>query len=156
MPQNCTILCPADEPERVIALVRKLVGGRGRVALAGKPVDWTSITINSPEASLVLNRRVFRENGDEFSKMLNGMWVYFDSVKTERKEIKAHVQRRIEEHALAVGVVAEPEFVEEAGHYDCIFGLAAALDAIIWNGNGVLNAEGQMLLDSDGNCALPA
>src|SRR5439155_8351623 len=97
-----------------------------------KPVDWSSITINSPAASLVLNRRVFRENGDEFSKMLLGMWVYFDSVKTKHKKIKADVQRRIEEHALAVGVVAEPEFVEEAGHYDFVFGLAAALDAIIW------------------------
>lgn len=78
------------------------------------------------------------------------MWVYFDSVITERRDIKTDVQRRIEEHALAVGVVAEPEFVEEAGHYDYIFGLATALDAIIWNGNGALNAEGQLLLDGEG------
>jgi hypothetical protein len=155
MPENCTILCPADEPERVVALVRELVGDEDRVVLSGTPADWSSIKINNLGASLVLNRRVFRENGDAFSKMLNGMWVYFDSVKTEHNEIKADVQRRIEEHVLAIGVVAEPVFVEEAGHYDCIFGLATAFDALIWNGNGVINSSGELLLGGDGNTELP-
>jgi len=119
-------------------------------------VDWASITIKSSAGSLVLNRRVFRERADEFSKMLNGMWVYFDAVKTEHKALKADVLKRIEQHTLAVGVVADPEFVEEAGHYDCIFGLAATLGAIIWNGSDVLNAEGQTILDGEGNSDLPS
>jgi hypothetical protein len=53
--------------------------------------------------------------------------------------------------ALAIGVVAEPELSEKAGHYDCIFGIAAALDAIIWTGSGVINADGKMILDGAGN-----
>jgi hypothetical protein len=152
MPDYCTILCAADEPQRVVALVRELVGRRGNVSVRGKVANWSSITVRGAGASLVLNRRVFRKQADEFSKMRNCMWVYFESVKTKRKKIKADVLRRVEEHALAVGVVAEPEFVEEAGHNDFIFGLAAALGAIIWDGSGVLNAEGQLLLDSEGNC----
>jgi hypothetical protein len=53
---------------------------------------------------------------------------------------------------LAIGVVAEPEFVEEARHYDFIFGIASALNAIIWTGSGVIDAQGKLLLDAEGNC----
>ena len=150
MPENCTILCPADKPKQFVALVRKTVGDRGRVSVKGKLEDWFSITIKSKGASLVLNRRIFRQNADEFSKMLSGMWWYFDSVKTHHKAIKADVLRRVEEHVVAVGVVAEPEFVAEAGHNEWVFALARALDAMIWNGDGALDSEGRLMLDGEG------
>lgn len=156
MPQNCTILCPTDEQERVVDLVRELVGDRAKVSVAGKAANWSSITLRGPAGSLILNRRVFRKQADEFSKMRLGMWAYFDAVDTRHKAVKKDVLRRVEEYVLAIGVVAEPEFMEEAGHYDCIFGLAGKLGAIIWNGSGVLNSEGQMLLDGEGNSELRA
>jgi hypothetical protein len=155
MPQNCTILCPADDPRRVIELVREFIAGRGEVSITGKPTDWSSIAVKGSGATLELNRRVFRKRADEFSKMQLGMWMYFDAVETKHEAIKADVQRRVEEHLLAIGVVAEPEFVAEAGHYDCVFGLAAALGAIIWTGDGVVDAEGRLLLDGEGNSELP-
>jgi hypothetical protein len=73
-------------------------------------------------------------------------------VKTPARAIKKDVLARVLNMALAIGVVADPVFVEEARHYDCIFGIAGALNAIIWTGNGVINAEGKLLLDGDGNC----
>jgi hypothetical protein len=151
MPQNCTILLPSDEPDRVAGLVYDLAAGRGRIAVSGDAGAWSAITIRAPQASLTLNRRVFTQPGDEFSKMKLGMWAYFDRVETAHPEVKQEVLRRVEEFALAVGVVAEPEFVEDAGHFDCIFGLAGALGGVIWTGSGVLNQEGKMLFDGDGS-----
>ena len=151
MPQNCTILCPADEPERVVSLVHQLFEGRGRVSVVGEGGNWSSITIESDGVTLVLNRRVFDRPGDEFARMQGGMWSYFDRIETEHAAIKSDVLARVENFALAIGVVAEPGFDEGAGHFECIFGLAAELDAIVWNGNGVLDAEGSMILDGEGN-----
>ena len=101
-------------------------------------------------ASLTLNRQVRIKPGDSFSRMVLGMLNYLDHVKTSAKT-KKDVIHRVENVALAIGVVAEPVFVEEARHYDCVFAIAAALNAIIWTGSGVINAEGKMLLDGGGN-----
>jgi hypothetical protein len=99
-----------------------------------------------------MNRQIRREPGDAFSKMVLGMHNYFRCVKTTAEAKQRDILNRVANMALAIGVVAEPEFVEEARHYDCIFGIADALNAIIWTGSGAINAEGKLLLDGDGNC----
>lgn len=83
--------------------------------------------------------------------MVLGMHTYFDGVKTSAKSIKKVILDRVLDMTLAIGVVAEPVFVDEDRHFDCIFGIAAEMDAIIWTGSGVINAEGKMLLDGEGN-----
>src|SRR5262245_36554125 len=107
MPENCTILCPIDDPERVVDLVRELVGDRAKVSVTGKAANWSSITIRGIADSLVLNRRVFRKQADEFSQMRLGIWAFFDAVDTRHKTVKKDVLRRVEEFVLAIGVVAE-------------------------------------------------
>lgn len=151
MPQNCTILCPTDEPQQVVAFLRDLLDDAD-IRVTGKESNWSKIEVKTPAASLTLNRQVRVKPGDSFSKMVLGMVNYFDQVKTSAKATKKDVIDRVTNMALAIGVVAEPVFVEEARHYDCIFGIAAALNAIVWTGSGVINSEGNMLLDGEGNC----
>jgi hypothetical protein len=152
MPQNCTILCPTDEPQQVVAVLRDLIHDAAEIRVTGKESNWSKIVVKTPAASLTLNRQVRVKPGDSFSKMVLGMLNYFDHVKTSAKAIKKDVLNRVTNMALAIGVVAEPVFVEEDRHYDCIFGIAAALNAIVWTGSGVINAEGKMLLDGEGSC----
>jgi hypothetical protein len=64
--------------------------------------------------------------------------------------VKADVLERILDMVLAIGIVAEPKFLESDGHFDCIFQTAEALNAIIWTGSGVIDANGQMILDGQG------
>lgn len=151
MPQNCTILCPADEPQQVVAYLRDLLRHDVDFRVTGEDSNWSKIEITTAGASLTLNRQIPREPGDAFSKMVLGMCNYFDHVQTSADGIKDDVLDRVANMALAIGVVAEPVFVEEARHYDCIFGLTAALNAIIWTGSGVINGQGKMLLDGEGN-----
>jgi hypothetical protein len=152
MPQNCTILCPTDEPQQVVTCLRDLIQDEADIRVTGKESNWSKIEVKTQVASLTLNRQVQVKPGDSFSRMVLGMINYFDHVKTSAEAIKKDVLERVENMALAIGVVAEPVFVEEARHYDCIFGIAAALNAIIWTGSGVINVEGKLLLDGDGNC----
>jgi hypothetical protein len=156
MPQYCTILSPTDEPAQVVSVVRELIGSRGLITIDGAVESWSSMTVQHGDVSLILNRLVFSTPGDEFSKMQRGMWVYFDGIETAHTSIKPDLLERIENFALAIGVVAEPRFVEDSGHFDCIFGLADALDAVIWNGSGILDAEGRMILDGEGNSEVAA
>jgi hypothetical protein len=148
--QNCTILCPTDEPERIVEVVRELIGSRGQVTVDGEDKDWSSITVQDDGASLTLNRLVFEAPGDKFSRMQRGMWAYFDEVETSHTSLKSDLQERIDGLALGIGVVAEPSFVEDSGHFECIFGLADALGAVIWNGSGIIDARGNLILDGAG------
>ncbi len=154
MAQNCTILCPRDEPERLIESVKRLVDGRGELEIGGTPCDWNSITLRSLGSSLVLNRRVHRHNGDDFSRMMLGLLNYFREVTTPHEETKERVLRGLDDVSLAIGVVAEPSFDEEAGHFELIFGLAEEFDAMTWNGSGVLDPTGSLILDGDGESEL--
>lgn len=149
--QNCTILCPIDEPKQVIDALRDLVQEDAVIRMTGKDSEWTKIKIKTESASLTLNRLVRDKAGDSFSKMVLGMHNYFRQIKTKAKSTQKDVLSRVENMAMAIGVVAEPEFVAEERHYDYIFGVAAALDAIIWTGNGVINADGKLILDEDGD-----
>jgi len=121
------------------------------ILVSGNDADWSTIQIKTPAASLTLNREIQHEPGDRFSRMVLGMHNYFRVVKTPMEATQSDVLSRVANMAMAIGVVAEPELVEEAHHHDCIFGIAAALNAIIWTGNAVINADGKMILDADGN-----
>ena len=39
---------------------------------------------------------------------------------------------------------------EEAGHFDCIWAIAEATDAAVFNGSAFLNSAGDTILDEDG------
>jgi hypothetical protein len=152
MRQNCTILCPSDEPLQVVTFLRDLIEDGAVIHVTGKESDWSKIEVRSSAASLTLNRLIRQRPGDPFSKMVLGMHNYVDQVKTSARPVKKDVLDRVANMGLAIGVVAEPEFVEDARHLDCIFGITAALNAIIWTGDGFINSEGKMLLDGAGNC----
>lgn len=151
MPQNCTILCPTDEPQRIVDYLHELLRDAAEIRVTGNYSDWSKVEISTLVASLTLNRQVFRMRGDSFSRMILGMHTYFDSVETSAEAVRMDVLDRVLEVASARGVVAEPEFLEKAHDYDCRFGIAEVFKAIIWTGRGVLNAEGKMLLDGEGN-----
>lgn len=150
MADNCTILCPNDDSHRVEALVRNFIGKGASIKLSMEIDTWSSITATHDDYKLTFNRLVHVTGGDKFSNLLLGMISYFENVDTLHSKIKANVLNLVEHMRLAIGVVAEPGFVESNGHYDCIFALAESLNAIIWNGCAVIDANGKTILDGDG------
>ena len=132
--------------------MRESIGDRGVITVDGDVDSWSSINVQHGDNSLVLNRLVYSGvPGDEFAKMQYGISMYFEAVETIHKSIKSELTERIETFELAIGVVAEPAFVEDSGHFDCIWGLAGDLDAVVWNGSAVLDALGNTILDAEGN-----
>src|SRR5262249_21254762 len=108
MPQNCTILCPTDEQERVVDLVRELVGDRAKASVAGKAANWSSITLRGLAGSLTLTGGGFRKQPGGFSKRGLGWGAYFVAVTPRQKAVKKEGLRGLEEYAPPTGVVPEP------------------------------------------------
>ncbi len=113
--------------------------------------DVTTFERSYFEGNIRISLKQEVERGDDFSKLLMGTWNYFEQIETKHTDQKSALTKRILETETAIGIVAEPEFEEEDKRLDLIFRLTDMFDGIIFNGSGMLDKEGQVILDSDGD-----
>jgi hypothetical protein len=52
---------------------------------------------------------------------------------------------------MLIGVVGEPEFIEEDGHFDCIWSISEELHAVVFSGEAMLDCTGRRLLSESGD-----
>jgi hypothetical protein len=52
---------------------------------------------------------------------------------------------------MMIGVVADPEFSENDSRLDILWHIAECMDALIFNGDAILDSQGQRILDHTGN-----
>lgn len=152
MPDYCTLMCAKSDPALAFSTLSKFVtAGRDALTVEGKPEDWRKMTVVRDGATIVVNSLKPQAGSREFSRLIMGMHSYFRKIATPAAAVKEDVLKRVSQCRYALGVVAEPEFVDDANHFDYIFGLAEALDALIWNGSGVIDIGGRIVLESTGN-----
>jgi hypothetical protein len=60
------------------------------------------------------------------------------------------VLNRIAEAEMLIGIIVDPEFREEDKHFACIWSLAERLNAVVFSGEAMLNAQGARLLNQAG------
>jgi hypothetical protein len=94
---------------------------------------------------------VRQKRGDRFSRLVLSMWTFFDGIDTSNCKNKNLVLQAVENTEMFIGVVAEPEFNEDEGHFTCIFSVARKLKALVFGGEAMQDAEGRKLLGSDGS-----
>ncbi len=93
---------------------------------------------------------------DEFSKLILGTYAYFQNTKTDFEAVKDRMLTSITECQFAIGVVGKPAFDEQEKHFDIVFAITEAFGGLIFNGHGMVDQNGLMVLDSEGNSDLPA
>ena len=116
--------------------------------------NWDQVRIRALGTVLTLNAIEWRRPQDKASLLLLGTHTHIKRISTEHLEKKEALLRRILESKLIIGVVAEPDFSEGAGHFACVWAVAEAVDAILFNGSDFLDAQGNTILDSHGNSEL--
>ena len=79
------------------------------------------------------------------------MWSFFDAIDTKGNSKKDLVLQAVEHTEMFIGIVAEPEFNDVDGHFACIFSVARKLNALVFGGEAMQDAEGRKLLGSDGS-----
>jgi hypothetical protein len=99
---------------------------------------------------LTLNSLEPGEPGDAFSNMRLGLHNLFWNVNTVAVGEKKRVLNSIAACTLAIGVVADPGFSDEEDHTHLVLDVARLTDGVIFNGVGMLDSSGHLLLDRDG------
>jgi hypothetical protein len=123
----------------------------GRSDLAGAEEKWEQIVISTTEGKIIFNSRQRKRPGDDFSRMILGAHNYFRNIKTRKVKQRQRILDLLGGCEMAIGVVADPEFTETDSRLDLVFAIVRRLDAMIFNGSGMIDKDGAMILDSDGS-----
>lgn len=148
MSDSCTILTTKIDLKAIADILRDT---KATFGIDGDFDKWDTIKLKFDQSELRFKKSVRERPGDKFSKMILGMHNYFRNVDTKASNNKEHILQNVGETKLAIGVVADPEFSEEDGHFDFIFAVAEKIDGMIFNGEAMLDPKGDMILSKDGS-----
>lgn len=153
MSDYCVIFCRRADYQLATELV-KLVFQSPAVELTGEEFNWRKMTITTRDSILILKSKVGAGPGDDFSRIVQGTLHHCGRLERGQPADKEHVLNVIRACKMVIGVGAYPGLNQAAGHFDCIFGLTRALQGLILNGLGVIDARGSVLLSGQRRCGI--
>jgi hypothetical protein len=148
MTSACTILCPTIDYGKALDAMQAAT--LGELSLEGTRESWTRITVVHFGKQIAFSGLVQVQPGDKFSRVMLSMHNYFHTVKTDVVSNQRYVLSRIASVQMMIGVVADPEFAEDDSRWDILWRIAERMGALIFNGDAILDLQGQRILDHDG------
>lgn len=148
MSSAVALLCPKRAYSKALDAMRESCNAD--IGLEGSEEAWERVTLRFPSGTMVLTSLVRQVPGDKFSKLVLSMHNFFRTVKTDAECNKNYVLARIENVEMMIGVVAEPELSDTDARLDCLWRLAEQIDAVIFNGDSMLNLAGERIISRSG------
>ena len=143
--ENCTIYCS----HRNLGEVVRLVGCHFPEWPAPSPSEaWSSLVVCGKSSSMRLTSKWFRESGDDFCQLLLSTCAFVEALPRTAAEVQKAVVTHIESCELVLGVVVQPGFDSDERYNAVVFAIAKALDGLVFNGREVLNADGELMVES--------
>ena len=122
------------------------------VEVTGDIREWQTLMIVQ-ESTITFNsmKRQQQAEFNDFSRLILGTSTFFQNVNVTPIDRRERLLDTISRCQFAIGVGASPEFNEEERHFDMIFEIAKTLDGLIFNGSGMVDPDGLLVLDNEGN-----
>lgn len=146
---TCTIVCPEIDHEAFLEGLTEV--GPGPPLVVGDHARWHSIELEFPSSRLRFTSLTEAEVRDKFDRTSLGLSNFFRIIQGGPERIREFLIHAALAAPWLIGVVADPGFSDDEGHFDCLFAMTAWLPALIFNGSGMLDPTGHLLLDAEGN-----
>ena len=138
MTESCTIYCKLLNLDEIARLLHSHFPSSS--AIAGD-----SMTVHGSAGSLRLTKKIFRERGDDFCRLLLSSCAFVEGMSNADAVVKKRLASHVESCELVLGVVAESGFDVDERYHSVVFAIAKALDGVIFNGQEMLDANGKSL-----------
>lgn len=142
---NCTIICGNDSWNLCVDLIESLALPDAKLVKLKSGVELVRGITHLRFSAL---RR--EKPGDSFSKLALSTFNFVEKIKTKNKVKKEEILRKISNVKMFIGIVGDPEILEAERHFDIIFALSERLDGLIFDGNAIIDKNGDLLLNRDG------
>jgi hypothetical protein len=143
-----TAVCPEKGYRKVLDAIRSFP--TAKVTLEGTEDTWDRLILMFPVGTMILTSMVRHAPGDRFSKLVLSMHNFFRTVEATATANKDLVLSRVKGAEMMIGVVAEPEFRDIDIRLECLWRIVEKLDAIIFNGEAMLNLRGERIMTRSG------
>lgn len=117
----------------------------------GTDQEWRSVSLKSDVSELVFNSMIRQFPGDQFSKLVLGIHNFARGLNGTDTGTTQAALNAIANVQMLVGVVASPEFMEAEHHQDYVCGVTRNLGGLIFNGDAILDSDGNELLKAQQN-----
>lgn len=138
MAESCTIYCKLMNLDEIARLLHSHFPSFSSTA-------GDSMTVHGSAGSLRLTKRIFRERGDDFCRLLLSTYAFVERMPNADAVVTKRLASHVESSELVLGVVAEPAFDADERYHSVMFAIAKALDGVIFNGQEMLDANGVTL-----------
>jgi hypothetical protein len=116
-----------------------------------KDSEVKTFEVNYKEGNLQISIRKQIERGDSFSKMILGTWNFLRMIETTHEKVKDELIDVVLECETAIGIVADSDFTETDERATFIYKLMEIFDGIMFDGQGMVDKKGKVILDYDGS-----
>jgi hypothetical protein len=148
MSSKCTIYCETDDPQRIIELAGTKID-KGNICTDSE--IWKTLSIKTANSNIRFTRLIREVAGDSFCQLILSTYNKFRIITTQAVNEQKNLLEMISRCQLIIGVVVEPKFDETSNHYDLIFEIAKKLEGVILTKDGMINCNGKMIIDYEGN-----
>lgn len=146
MKQNCTLFCTKGSAEKIQKLANDISGRR--VKIDGEKQTWSNLVYQFKQTKMTMVRMQEDKDDDSFSKLLDATITFVNKIKTEQLENQASLVTALSNCTLVLAVTVEPEFDEISE--DIVYSLLEVGAGVLFTGDSFLNAEGGLVLDTEG------
>jgi hypothetical protein len=116
-----------------------------------KDSDVITFETNYKEGNLQVSIKKRIEGGDSFSMMILGAWNFLRNIETKYDKQKKELIHRVSECETAIGIVTNSNFTETDERATFIYKLMEMFDGIMFDGQGMTDKNGKLILDYDGS-----
>jgi len=148
----CTIYVNRVDYSKVREIIEAV--STNPVEVIGDADKWKQITVRGQSTLTFAAMERRPHEHDEFSTLILGTYAYFQNTKTDFEAVKDRMLTSITGCQFALGVVGRPAFDEQEKHFDIVFAITEAFSGLIFNGYGMIDHNGLLVLDNEGNSDL--
>jgi hypothetical protein len=141
MTESCTIYCKVLNLDEIARLLHSHFP-------TSIPAAGDSMLVHGNHGSLRFSKKVFRERGDDFCQLLLSTRAFVQGMSVADPEVTMRLVSHVASCELVLGVVAEPAFDADERYHVVVFEIAKALDGVVFNGQEMLDTNGETLAAS--------
>jgi hypothetical protein len=149
--EKCNIFCRIDSCNDVVRYLKEHLIDDDELVITEQNNDARVVVKISNYAACIEFYILKRQKGgDKIAKTLLGAFNYFDKISTDAKNNKEVALLHLSKCNASIGIKAQPAFTEKFHHVKYLFGVVNEFNGMIFNGSGLIDGEGGLVLDADG------
>lgn len=147
---SCTIFCKLKSCDEVTSFIQGINNQNMNFQFLDKPtIEKVSVCVSFDDnSSLEVYAFKRSKGGDHVSKTIMGTYNFFKNIPTEAYSNKEFIQQHLADCNASIGVKTSSDF--SGNKYEYLLMLVKEFDGLIFDGTGMIDQRGGLILDLDG------